>query len=245
MDSSFSSEKQGWFPATSWSRIQKIRGEDVNAARQALETLCSDYRGPIVTAFRCKHGFSPEEAEDSAQEFIVWLLSSDMLDRAEKKEGRFRSLLLTYLDNFASNRRRKLGADRRGGKALHVTIHPDLNAGATGVEVPDEDSLPTSEIDLAWARATLKAARLRLKNDEVGAGRADEWPVMREFLSAAPKLSPPEAASQLKITEGNLKVRIHRFRHRFREFLTEQVSATVSNETEFEEEMRFLREVYS
>ena len=68
---------------------------------------------------------------------------------------------------------------------------------------------------------------------------------MREFLSAGPKFSQSEAASRLGVTEENLKVRIHRFRQRFREFLTEQVSATVSNETEFEEEMRFMREIYS
>lgn len=245
MDTSPGSENRGWFPQTSWSCVQKVQGGEDKAAREAIETLCADYRAPIVTAFRCKHGFSAEEAEDSAQDFIVWLLDSGVLDRAERREGRFRSFLLTCLDNFALNRRRKLRAERRGGKAIHVSIHPDSESESPGLDLSSEDSSPTMEIDLAWARATLKAARARLKAEENAAGRGEAWSVMREFLSASPKWSPSEAALRLIISEGNLKVRIHRLRQRFHEILTEQVSATVSSETEFEEEMRFMREVYS
>lgn len=245
MDPSFEAEKRGWFPQTSWSCVQKIQGGEESVSHEAIETLCTVYRGPIVTAFRCKHAFSPEEAEDSAQDFIVWLLGSGLLDRAEQREGRFRSFLLTCLDNFARNRRRKLRAERRGGSAIHVSLHADPENGKPDLELSSEDSSPTHEIDLAWARATLKAARSRLKGEEREAGRGEGWVVMREFLSAAPKLSQSEAALQLTISEGNLKVRIHRLRNRFHELLTEQVSATVSNEAEFEEEMRFLREIYS
>ena len=244
MDTSFDSPNRGWFPQTSWTCVQKIQGREDKVSAEALQTLCSIYRAPIVTAFRSKHGFPLEEAEDSAHEFIVWFLGSGLLQQAESREGRFRSFLLTCLDNFARNRRRKLRSERRGGKAIHVSIHPDPESGTSGVEIADENS-PAHEIDLAWARATLKSARSRLKAEEIVAGRGDDWTVIREFLSATPKWTLPEGALRTSVTEGAFKVRIHRLRHRFHAILTEQVSATVSSEAEFQDEMQFLRSVYS
>lgn len=238
------SENRGWFPQTSWSCVQKIKGTDEKESREAIETLCTAYRAPIVTALRCKHGFSLEEAEDAAQEFIVWFLNSGILTNADRVEGRFRSFLLTCLDNFARNLRRKWNAQRRGGDAIHVSINPAPEVGEPGMELSSEGPSPSDEIDRAWARATLKAARTRLKSQEAAAGRSDAWKIMREFLSASPRWSLTEAASHLSLSESALKVRIHRLRSNFHEILTEQVSATVSSEEEFQEEMRFMREIY-
>lgn len=225
--------------------MQRVRGTDTKTAREALEDLCSIYRTPIVTAFRHKHGFSIEESEDAAQEFIIWFLDSGMLNRADRAEGRFRSFLLTCLDNFARNLRRKWRAEIRGGKATHISIDPDPEIGSAGIDLSSGSPSPTDEIDQAWARATLKTARNRLKKLEVEAGRGDAWRVMREFLSAAPKWTPAEAARELSLSESNLKVRIHRLRSAFHELLSEQVSATVASEEEFQQEMRFMREIHS
>ncbi|MEM9018022.1 MAG: hypothetical protein AAGC68_13490, partial [Verrucomicrobiota bacterium] len=138
MDSSSFSENRGWFPETSWSCVQKVKDGDEKAAREALETLCSIYRGPIVTALRHKHGFSVEESEDIAQEFIVWFLDSGTVNRAEQTEGRFRSYLLTCLDYFSKNQRRKWKAERRGGQATHISIDPDPELGQPGIELPSD-----------------------------------------------------------------------------------------------------------
>ena len=58
-------------------------------------------------------------------------------------------------------------------------------------------------------------------------------------------LSQATVASQLGVTEGALKVAIHRLRHRFRELVKERIGRTVSSEEEMRDELRYLIEVAS
>ena len=47
------------------------------------------------------------------------------------------------------------------------------------------------------------------------------------------------------MTEGSVKVAVHRLRHRYRDVLREQIAQTVTTRTEVEEELRDLLAVFS
>jgi RNA polymerase sigma-70 factor (ECF subfamily) len=49
-----------------------------------------------------------------------------------------------------------------------------------------------------------------------------------------------QLANDLGTTEGALKVSIHRLRRRFREILREEISNTISDPGEVQEEIRYL-----
>ena len=58
--------------------------------------------GPIFS-FVCRRGYSTEDAQDLTQDFFVKILESNWLQHADPNRGRFRSLLLTSLQNFLNN----------------------------------------------------------------------------------------------------------------------------------------------
>jgi RNA polymerase sigma-70 factor (ECF subfamily) len=61
----------------------------------------------------------------------------------------------------------------------------------------------------------------------------------------AGEISQAEAAAQLGISEGAIKVAIHRLRKRFRDLVKAEIAQTVSSEQEVREELRYLIEVVS
>jgi 5'-deoxynucleotidase YfbR-like HD superfamily hydrolase len=63
------------------------------------------------------------------------------------------------------------------------------------------------------------------------------------LLGEIPSLSRANAATQLDLNEGALKVAIHRLRRRFRELVKAEIAQTVSDPATVREELRYLIEV--
>ncbi len=234
-----------WCPLTSWTRIHQIhRDDEENQESIALNELCRRYREPLLVALRYKHGFSKEDAEDVIQEFFSWFLRGRFILRADKDKGKFRTFILTYLDNFARNQRRKLFREK-GGNVTHLPIDESPHSSPHGgVQLRAKDD-PIHNINVEWARATLEAAREALHLEEQESGRTQEWEVIQNFLSTNGEFTMQSAAAALGVSKENIKVKVHRLRKQYHFHLSEQVSATVSNRTEYEEEMSLLREVFS
>ena len=54
-----------------------------------------------------------------------------------------------------------------------------------------------------------------------------------------------EIAGHLNLTEGSVKVAVHRLRHRFRELLRAEVAHTVARPEDVDDELRYLISVAS
>ena len=73
-------------------------------ARNALEELCRIYWRPVFV-FVCRRGYLTEDARDFTQDFFVKILGPNWLEHADVNRGRFRTLLLTSLQNFLAGPR--------------------------------------------------------------------------------------------------------------------------------------------
>lgn len=80
-----------------------------------LEAVYRSYSGDLVKQAR-RWGFSPEDAEDLAQEFFLRLAAKDSLAKFDSKKGKFRSFLLTLFQRFLANEWHGLQTLRRGGQ---------------------------------------------------------------------------------------------------------------------------------
>jgi DNA-directed RNA polymerase specialized sigma24 family protein len=127
--------------ATRWDVVNRAKGDVSDPAnRNALEELCRIYQHPIYVALRYKHNYSHHDAEDLAQTFISWLIHGGYLLRADPAKGRFRTFLLSYLDNFVNNHRRKQLAQKRGGAIVHVAAEFPSDTNRDAVEPKDENT---------------------------------------------------------------------------------------------------------
>lgn len=225
---------------TRWDVVKLAAQDGGTASSNALEELCRIYRHPIYVALRHKHQCAHHDAEDLAQSFIAWLIHGGYLRRADPEKGRFRTFLLTYLDNFVANHRRKVRAQKRGAGAVHVPAEFPTETTPQGVEPRDENT-PEMEFDRAWSLATMREALARLRAKFTSEGRDAEFETLQEFLlrkKGAP-MSYTEAAASLGINEVALRQRVSRFARKFRQTLEEMIKPMVS-ETELDDELSYL-----
>ena len=229
------------FAATRWTLVLRARGETTEA-RAALSELCEAYYQPVLR-FLCREGRDEDSARELTQEFFARVLASGGFDEADPERGRFRSYLLGALKHFlADQRKREHRLKRGGGMAVESLDARGAEDESSALQVADT-TLPAPEavFDREWAMAVV-ARGIGLIEKEFAAGsKADQFNTLKPWLMGeAPAMSQADAARQLSLSEGAVKVAIHRLRKRFREAVRADISQTVRDPSLVDEELRHL-----
>jgi RNA polymerase sigma-70 factor (ECF subfamily) len=227
------------FHTTRWSLVLAAqRGSEKTEGRRALATLCRDYWYPLY-AFARRQGHTPHDAQDLTQAFFASLIERQA-NTADPAKGRFRSYLLGALKHYMTNEWHRANAQKRGGgqtlvewDALDAEARYALEpAGQTGA---DAEAL----YDRRWAMELLDKAMAKLRAEFAAKGDADTFEVLKGCLGGG-EVPRAECAAKLGLSEGALKVAVHRLRGRYREILRAEIAETVDAPEEVNEEMRHL-----
>src|SRR5439155_8896474 len=89
----------GCFHTTHWTEVLVAGAESSPEAGEALARLCQTYWLPIY-AFIRKRGHGPHQAQDLTQEVFAGFLEIRHFAQAVRDRGRFRSFLMTSVENF-------------------------------------------------------------------------------------------------------------------------------------------------
>jgi RNA polymerase sigma-70 factor (ECF subfamily) len=85
-----------------------------------------------------------------------------------------------------------------------------------------------------------------LQKEFTTAGKTDQFDALKPWLMGeAPSLSQAGAARQLGLSEGAVKVGIHRLRKRFRDAVRVEIAQTLRDPSLVDEELRHLIEALS
>jgi len=226
------------FATTHWSVVLTAGRSDAPQAQDALERLCRTYWHPLYAYVR-RRGYSPVDAEDLTQAFFAWLLERNWLARADQERGRFRSFLLTSISNFVANEWDKARAEKRGGGRV-VSLQREEAEKYCGWE-PADNLTPEQSFEWRWALALLDEVMKRLSSDFAQDGKGELFQTLKPCLLGEREAQPYSAlAAQLGMTEGSVKVAVHRMRQRYRQLLREEIGNTVANQKEVEDEMKHL-----
>jgi RNA polymerase sigma factor (sigma-70 family) len=227
------------FVTTHWSWVLTARHGDSSRARAALEKLCHTYWYPLY-AFVRRMGQSPHDAEDSVQGFFAVCLEKKYLEAADETKGRFRSFLLVALKRFLANERDKALTRKRGGAQVHIAL--DALTAEQRYALEPANRLSADKLyERRWALTLLDQVITRLQSEQAAAGRDAVFEQLKEFLTSPGRGTPySELATRLGLSEGAVKVAIHRLRQRYRELLEEEIAHTVSAPEEIQEERRHL-----
>jgi RNA polymerase sigma factor (sigma-70 family) len=205
----------------------------------ALEQLCRTYWYPLYFFARGR-GLSPHDAEDLIQSFFAFLLEKDAIATADRERGRFRTFLLTALQNFHANERARAGSLKRGGGCALVSFD-ELEAEARYRNEPGTALTPERLFDQKWAHSLLEQVLEILRREYVAAGKGALFDALRDLLwGGRGEVSYEVLAHQLGTTEGAIKVGVHRLRLRFKACLHEEVAHTVASPGEVDAELRHL-----
>ena len=231
------------FVTTHWSLVAAAKpGQaDKSRAREALESLCRAYWYPLY-AFVRSRGYSAVDAQDLTQAFFVRIIETGGFASADRQRGRFRSYLLGAMKHFLANEWHRAKTQKRGGKVQFIEWDAlDMEARYAGTS--EQSDNPELIFDREWALQTVADALQTLQEEMAEAGKSEQFDALKGSLTGEDKLSREELAAQLNMTEGAVKVAVHRLRQRYRKLLRAAVAETVSNEQDLEDEMRYLVEV--
>ena len=228
--------RPGAFATTRWT-VVFAAGQGTSAGSEmAMEELCRTYWYPLYAYVR-RRGYTKEDAEDLTQAFLARLSARKDLDGLSPELGRFRAFLLAALKNFLANEWDKSQRLKRGGGVIFLPL------GCQGAEErysiePTHHLTPDKLYDRAWAITLLERVLDRLESANSG---NPAFAALKPFLTVARhEMDYPAVALELGMSEGAVRVAVHRLRKQYRECLKAEIAGTLADPDQLEDELRAL-----
>jgi DNA-directed RNA polymerase specialized sigma24 family protein len=228
------------FATTHWSVVVRAAEVGTTEGEAALEELCRTYWRPLY-GFARRRGLSPADAEDATQGFLADLLARGAVARADASRGRFRTFLLCAFENYQSHERERAQAARRGGGRRVLSLDAIQAAEGCFLHEPASDDTPERLYDRKWAMSLIESALGAVQHEYAALGKGAIFDELKSALwGGRGEPAYAGAASRLAMSEGALRVALHRLRNRFGEQLRAEVAKTVVDSAEIDDEVRHL-----
>lgn len=216
------------FQTTIWSSIRLAR----DGKSTAIGDFVGKYREPVLSFIR-RQGFSEEDAEDLCQEVFLLILKDDLLARAERERGRFRSFLLGVARNVARNAIRVRNATKRGGGASPHSLDAPVGESASLADFV-ESGPPDESFDRDWIRHMVALAFQSL---------ARLHPQSHQALSLhlEKHLTYADIAREMGIDTKRVDHLLQQARAKMGEILRDEIAAYCGSREEYEDEIACLK----
>jgi DNA-directed RNA polymerase specialized sigma24 family protein len=134
-----------------------------------------------------------------------------------------------------ANEWHKARAQKRGGGRI---VPLEVEVAET---YRTDNATPEQSFEWRWALTLLEQVMARLGGEFAQNGKAEMFEALKPSLLGERAAQPYAAlASKLGMTEGSMKVAVHRLRQRYRQLLRDEIARTVAKPEEVEEELRYL-----
>jgi RNA polymerase sigma factor (sigma-70 family) len=227
------------FETTHWSVVLAAGGNDSQAARTALAALCEAYWYPLYAYIR-RWGATADDAGDLTQAFLTSLLERRDFTGLSQERGRFRAFLLASLRHFLANDAARRRSQKRGGGAATVPLESDDAEHRYLVEPVDAET-PERLYERRWALIVIDRVLVALRREAEAEGRTAEFDAIKAcMLGRTAAGSYAAIADRLRVSEGAVRVAVHRLRRKFQARLKQDIAATVSSPDQVDDEIRYL-----
>jgi RNA polymerase sigma-70 factor (ECF subfamily) len=227
------------FATTHWGVVAQAALTDVPEAADALAQLCEMYWPPIYSFIR-RRGYSPADAQDLTQSFLVFFLRTKAYARTDPLHGKFRSFLLASVKNFLSDNWDRDQAIKRGGGHQFVSLDQET-AEAFYDPASASDSTADRVFELRWAKRLTACALNSLREELQSEGKLKLFEQLKSFLTGGTVIpSYDETSVRMNLPRATVKTHVHRLRQRYREIVRREIARTVSAPNEIDEELRCL-----
>lgn len=218
------------FQTTEWTKILNS-----SIGGSILAELYIKYWRPVYTYLRRK-GYNNEQAKDLIQGFFSEkVLGQQLLQKADRTKGKFRTFLLTAIKNYAIDLRRQ----------ERPMLELDENS-----EQPSEIGPPESDFDLAWAQDLLQEVLTELKTECQNHGKQVHWEIFRSWLlepqAADTKLDMSAICTKYAVDNPDKAYNmISNLKGRFRKILRRRLGCQTDSEAEVDDEIHYFIEIFS
>ena len=215
---------------------------DTARAHEALAGLFQTYWYPLYAYVR-RRGYGEQDAEDLVQAFCLHLQEKHAIAKADRQRGKFRTFLLSSLQNFLGHEYERSRAQKRGGGQELIRLDAEQADARYRLE-PAHTITPEVLFEKRWAHALLEQTLASLRADFVSRGKGRLFDALSSFLTSdLRETSYQAAATQLALPLSAIKTTVHRLRRDYREKLREEIGRTVASPDEVDDELLYLRKV--
>ena len=233
----------GVFASTHWSVVIQAGAPAATESFAALDRLCRQYWQPLYYFVR-RRGYGEHDAQDLTQGFFARLLEKGLVGAADRERGRFRTFLLTALENYLANEWDRANRQKRGGGQQVFSLDESANAEEGYQLLPPDTNTPDQIYDRRWAQAVLEAVLRRLRDEFQDRSGNQRFDALKEFVfSDRGETSYIEAAARIGLSGPATKSAIYRFRQRYGELLADEIAQTVARPEDVDQEISYLLEV--
>ena len=233
------------FASTRWTVVRQAADSKTSSehALSALSELCQIYWRPVYVFLR-RQGVAQHNAQDLTQGFFADLIEHRIYSRADPTKGRFRSFLLGTLKHFLADAREHDRAQKRGGGSVPVQLNEAAISEAETYAARCRKWSADGMFEREWAASLLRQALDRLAQEYTVAGKAALFQALKARLTTGAAAAVPyeEIAKRLGRAATTLRSDVARLRARYRAILREEVSGTVVDPRDVDEELRHLRQ---
>jgi hypothetical protein len=217
------------FPPTEWTRLLHYPQREA-----VLAELYRKYWKPVYCYLRSM-GLGNEEAKDLAQGFFTdKVLGQDLVQKADREKGRFRTFLLRSVHNYA------VSVLRSSKACVSLEATPDIGTTTDDPEV---------QFNRAWADQLLQEVLAELVQECHSRDKFTHWQVFREwFLQPDAAASPAMSEICIKYGVSDPATAYHmieNIKRRFRAILRAHLSQLAGSEDEVEAEVRQFIDIFS
>jgi len=213
-----------------------------------MNDLLKKYWKPVY-CYLSRKGFDNERAKDLTQGFFQEIvLKRALIEHADKSRGRFRTFLLTALQQYMAEARRKQNFRKAKPKGFLLSL--DELKSAQMPEAPADFS-PEDSFHYAWAAQLLDQLLEEVEAKCRADGKAIHWQVfhdriLRPIMEGTDAPSMGEICRRYNIESpgkaSNMIVTVNR---RFRAALTRRIRRSVVQDCDVDEEFQELVEIFA
>jgi len=228
------------FGATHWTAIESIASKDDASNRALVGDFLKAYWKPVYCYLRHK-GYNSEKAKDLTQGFFhEVVLGRELIQRADRTKGRFRTLLLRALDRYLVSVHRKETARKRIPQNRLISLE-DSNYG----ELPEAaGNLDSDEVfHYTWVCELLDRMLEDVENECRRNGMEVHWDmfndrVLHPILASGEALGLEELCRKYGIEKTTMvSSMIFAVKRRFQAAAKRLLRQSVASEQEIDEEM--------
>jgi RNA polymerase sigma-70 factor (ECF subfamily) len=162
------------FEETQWTTIGRIADAPDQERQEILGALCERYWRPVYSYLRFR-GQPHEDARDLTQAFFTEIVfGKDLIERADRKRGRFRTFLLTALNHFVQQEHRRQTARKRAPQRGVLSLHAPE---ATTMDLRCEGATPEQAFTYAWAAGMVEEVVQAIRQECLADGLEAHWAV--------------------------------------------------------------------
>ena len=144
------------------------------------------------------------------------------------------------MKHFLSDEHDRAKAQKRGGCTKILSLN--FADAETKYSIEPVDNLsPEKLFDKYWVLTILNRTISRLKAESENTGKQNLFSALKIYIATeGGSISYRDVGKKLNMTEGAVKVAVHRLRRRYRELLRDEISHTVDTEDQIDDEIQDL-----